>query len=170
MAHFIAYVSNIEMNASLLGPFLGLNIRGGAQRKAIVAQHGIDLDLKEWYPQQQILDCFKAIGESLGDMNLFLIGHATMKAIPVQNINMVQAIEMLNIIYHQSSRLDGKIMYDEVSHTFLPGIGEYKVKSYDEANKKMEVVVSTPFPSKSDEGAVLGVLEPYTPANSTGLK
>lgn len=159
MAEFTAYEPNIEVDASLIKSYVDSNIRGYEKRLEIFKKFKIDLDAKAWYPQQQVLDCFKDISTNLGEMNLFLVGKTSLKTIKLPNFSMPQIIEFLNTIYHQSHKKNGERMFNPETNTFMLGIGGYSVISYKEKEKEMIVFANTPFSSKSDEGGIIGLLE-----------
>ena len=167
MAQFRPYKENIKVNPSLLKPYADAEIRGREKRLEIFNRYGLTFDHNDKYcPLEQVLQCFEAIHNELGEMNLFLIGRLVMKNTPFQCKNFKDAIEQLNVLYHINHTINDIPMYNPHTRTFMEGIGEYKVIEFNEEQKKLIVFANTHFSSKSDEGAIVGLLENFLPPTS----
>lgn len=162
MAQFISYKDGIEGNISAIKPYYNADTRGKEKRMEIFQKHGIDMNKQTIYPMQVLLNYLKDIAESLGDMNIFLVGRSTAFEVPITNArNLKEVIEEVNMIYHMMYTINGEPMYNPQTKEFKEGIGKFVVNHFDEDKKEMIVISSTPFPLKSDEGFLNGIMERF---------
>lgn len=171
MTQFMAINPGVEVSGSTVLSFMNSMEQGRETRKKILKNHGIDPDPKVWYKQQAWLNAYKEVYDSLGQMNLFLIGKAVIKNAefpPMKNLE--EALHSINIAYHMNHRLNGKIMFNPEDGSFTPGIGHYKLEQYDAKQRKAVVVCRNPYPSKFDEGILTQLARTFKPQDSVSQK
>lgn len=167
MAQFIAFNKEVEVNKQTVMSVVNSMKVGMETRLEILKNNGIDPDKSEWFSQQDWLDAFREISDSLGDMNLFLIGKAIIdnaKFPPMDNLE--QALGSLNIAYHMNHRLKGIVMFNGTNGEFTSGIGSYTLKSFDSEKRTAIFYCDNPYPSKFDEGIIMQVMRRFRPYNS----
>jgi len=167
MAQFQAFNDQVEVNKQTVLSVVNAMEKGKDKRIELLKRNDIDLDKGEWFLQQKWLDAFKEIAESLGDMNLFIIGKAIIDnaQFPPLN-NLEEALQSIDVAYHMNHRLDGKVLFDEKTGKMSEGIGHYKLSMFDENAKKATMVCNNPYPSKFDEGIITQVVRKFKPAGS----
>ncbi|NVO11909.1 MAG: hypothetical protein HXX16_18270 [Bacteroidales bacterium] len=168
MAQFVAFDQNVEVNKITIMSVVNSMEKGKETRIGILEKNGINVEKKEWYPQQNWLNAFKEIASTLGDMNLFLIGKAIIdsaKFPPINNLE--EALRSLDIAYHMNHRLNGKVMFDSQTGNKMEGIGHYKLKEYNAAGKRAIMVCDNPYPSKFDEGIITQLVRKFKETAST---
>lgn len=167
MAQFKALRPDVWVAGDTVQAFVNSMPTGMDTRKSILMNHGIDADPNKWYLQQSWLDAYKEVAESLGDMNLFLMGKAVISnAIfpPINNLE--EGLKLLDVAYHMNHKLQGKVMFDTQSGEMQEGIGNYKLTSYDSAERLATMVCNNPYPSKFDEGIITQLVRTFRPNDS----
>ncbi len=171
MAEFIAFNPEVEVNGQTVFAFINSMKRGQAKRKEILVKHGIDPVEGAWYPQQKWLDAFKEVAESVGDMNLFLIGVAIIENAQFPPINnLKEGLGSIDVAYHMNHRLNGEVMFNPENGQMLDGIGHYTLVDFNESERTAVMLCNNPYPSKFDEGIIVGVGRKFQPADSQGVK
>ena len=167
MAQFIAFNDQVEVNQQVVLSVVNSLDNGKDVRRNILESNNIDLDNKEWFIQQDWLNAFKEISNSLGGMNLFMIGKDIINSAqfpPMKDLE--QALHSLDGAYHMNHRLNGKIMFDPAKGTMTEGIGHYSVQEFDSKARKATMVCNNPYPSKFDEGIITQVVRRFKPSGS----
>jgi len=167
MAQFEAFNKDVEVNKQTVLSVVNSMEKGQDKRMAILNKHNIDPEKNDWFLQQDWLDAFKDIANSLGDMNLFLIGKAIIDHAqfpPLENLK--EALHSIDVAYHMNHRLNGKMMFDENTGKMSEGIGHYKVTEFDEEGHKATMVCNNPYPSKFDEGIITQVVRRFKPSGA----
>lgn len=171
MAEFIAFNSEVEVNGQTVFAFVNSMKRGQDKRKAILLKHGIDPKVGEWYLQQEYLDAYKEVAESVGEMNLFLIGAAIIENAQFPPINnLKEGLAAIDVAYHMNHRLNGEVMFNPENGQTLDGIGHYQLKEYNEEARTAVMVCNNPYPSKFDEGIISAVGRKFQPSDSNAVK
>lgn len=167
MAQFVALNKDVEVNKRTLLSIVNSMDQGRENRINILEKNGINLDSKEWFNQQDWLNAFKDISNTLGEMNLYLIGKAIIKSAefpPIKDLE--EGLKSINIAYHMNHRLSGKVMFDKITGKTIDGIGSYKLVEYSAENRTAVMVCNNPYPSKFDEGIIIQVVRTYKPKGS----
>ncbi|NOU16972.1 MAG: hypothetical protein HOO91_05375 [Bacteroidales bacterium] len=168
MAQFVAFDQNVEVNKVTIMSVVNSMEKGKETRISILEKNGISIEKKEWYSQQSWLNAFKEIANTLGDMNLFLIGKAIIdsaKFPPINNLE--EALRSLDIAYHMNHRLNGKVMFDSQTGTKTEGIGHYRLTDFNAAGKHAVMVCDNPYPSKFDEGIITQLVRKFKTTAAT---
>ena len=168
MVQFKAIVKGVEVNKQTVLAFVNSMEQGKENRAKVLLDHNIDLkSTQEWFLQQDWLDAFKFISESLGEMNLFLIGKAIINNAQFPPIDDLEdAFNSLDIAYHMNHRLDGKVMYDATTNKISEGIGHYNLTKFDAEKRTAEIVCNNPYPSKFDEGIITQLTRMFKPSRT----
>lgn len=170
MAQYIVFEEGITTSA--IAPFLEGGFIGSKQRKDILEKNGIgELQEGRDYDLQDFLNAFKELGESVGEMNLFLIGKSVMEKVefpPMDNLE--QALRSIDVAYHMNHKKNGEIMFNPATGQMIEGIGHYQVTEFDAEAKKAIMVCHTPYPSKFEEGILVQVLRRFKPKGSMVTK
>jgi hypothetical protein len=164
MAQFIAFNKNVEVNRQTVMSIVNSMDEGRERRMQILQSNNIDPDSKEWFMQQGWLNAFRVIAESLGEMNLFMIGKAIIDHAqfpPIRNLE--EGLKSIDIAYHMNHRLDGQVMFDMETGEMTDGIGHYTLASFDAKEEKAIMVCNNPYPSKFDEGIITQVVRKFKP-------
>lgn len=166
MAEYKVFEDGITTSA--ISPFLEGGFIGSKQRKEILEKYGIgELVEGKDYDLQSFLHAFKELGETVGEMNLFLIGKSVMEKVefpPMDSLE--QALRSVDVAYHMNHKKRGKVMFDPSSGQMEEGIGHYSVTKYDETSKTAVMVCNTPYPSKFEEGLILQITRKFKPKGS----
>lgn len=166
MAEFVAFNADVEVNGQTIYAFVNCMERGKDKRLAILEKHGIALNPNDWYNQQKWLNAFKEVAESVGEMNLFLIGSAIIENAQFPPIkNMEEGLGVIDVAYHMNHRLNETVMFNPENGQMLEGIGHYSLLSYNAAEKTAVMVCNNPYPSKFDEGIISAVCNKFKPAD-----
>lgn len=164
MAQFEAFHPDVEVNGETVLSFVEAMDQGRDRRARILAQHGIEPEPGQWYPQQAWLDAFREIAETVGDMNLFMIGKAIIDHARFPPMNGLEdALNAIDVAYHMNHRLHGRVMYDADAGGMTEGIGHYRVESFDPDNQRAVMICDNPYPSRFDEGIIAQVTRYYKP-------
>lgn len=164
MAQFVAKDPRIEVSGKSV-----LSIVGGmgafkATATKILAENGIDEpEPGRWYKQQDWLNAFKQITDSIGERILFQMGKDIIARanLPVEVTTVSEGLKRLDIGYHKNHRIDGQILIDSQSGHLVEGIGSYQVNVTSE--QSVEVIVDSPLPCEFDKGAITAIAEKYRP-------
>lgn len=121
----------------------------------ILERHGFK-DVKEdaWYPQQQWLDAFREIHETMGGVTLFQIGKKIPDSakFPPEIDTVEKALAAIDVAYHMNHSRRGKPLFDPATGTMEEGIGHYRVVSASEGEAVM--VCDNPYPDEFDRGII----------------
>lgn len=168
MAQFVSFNAEVEVDGGTVLAFVNSMKRGQETRLSILQKHGLQPQIGGWYPQQLWLDAFKEVADTMGDMNLFLIGSAIIenaKFPPMRDLE--EALRSIDIAYHMNHRLHGQVMFDPATGTMLEGIGHYTLLSFDGAARRALYKCENPYPSKFDEGIISEIVRRFRPSDST---
>lgn len=172
MAEYKAFEDNIEAKGAAAMPFIISGSLGKEQRIGILKKNGIeDLDENGWYDLQSVLNSFKTLSETVGEMNLFLIGKTVTEKAPFPPMDGLEnALRSIDIAYHMNHRKNGEIMFNPETGKMLEGIGHYHLKSFDSEKREAIMVCHTPYPSKFEEGLVMQIVRMFKPKDSLKSK
>lgn len=172
MAQFIAFNQEVEVDGGTTLAVANSMKRGREGRIAILEKHfGTSPEVGKWYHQQAWLNAFKEIADTLGDMNLFLIGTAIIENAqfpPMKGLE--DALRSIDVAYHMNHRLGGKVMFNPQTGEMLEGIGHYSLISFDANTRKAVMCCNNPYPSKFDEGIITEVTRRFKPADSINFE
>lgn len=167
MAEFIAFNPKVEVIGGTVNAFVNSMNRGKEKRLAILEKHGITPKEEEWYSQQNWLNAFKEVADSVGEMNLFLIGVAIIENAQFPPINnLEEGLSVIDVAYHMSHRLDGQVLFNPETGEKGEGIGNYTLVEFNEKERMATMVCKNPYPSKFDEGIITAICRKYQPADS----
>ena len=168
MAQFISYDPNIEVASIYVFSFINSMRRDIEYRQEVLARHNIIAQKDNvWYPLQHFFDAMKEIGETTGEMNLFIMGLSAIKNTPItSNTNLKDVLMMTNNRIHSLHRLHGKPMYNMQTGEKLEGLGNIVLTEFDDINRTATIVSENAYPSKTEEGVFTGRLQQYKPINS----
>ncbi|MCH2044846.1 MAG: hypothetical protein MK212_12075, partial [Saprospiraceae bacterium] len=168
MAEFVAFNPIVEVNGQTMLSFVNCISRGKALRAKILANHNLIPQANQWFPMQLWLNAFKNLADTVGELNLFLIGKSITKNAafpPIKGLE--QALSSLNVAYHMNHRLEGKIMFNSTTGNMLDGIGQYELLHFDPSERTATMKCSNPYPSKFDEGIIYELVNKFKPKDST---
>lgn len=164
MAQFIAFNQDVEVNTQTILSVVNSMKLGQNRRLDILLKSGIDPEKEDWFKQQKWLNSFKVIGETLGQMNLFLIGKAVIDNAKFPVINdLEEGLRGIDVAFHMNHRLNGQVMFDPVNGKMLEGIGHYDLVDFDAQNRKATMVCTNSYPSKFDEGIITQMVRKFKP-------
>ena len=166
MAEYKVFESNIEAGGNEL-PIVALGTLGQMRKKEIIEKYGLKTNEGAWNDLQSLLSAMKEVAESVGEMNLFLIGKEVVDATAFPPMDSLEsALRSIDIAYHMNHRKNGKVMFDPDTGTMTEGIGHYELKSFDAIGRKAEMVCKTPYPSKFEEGLIVQIVRKFKPKGS----
>lgn len=168
MAEFIAFNPDVEVDGGTVLAFINSMRKGKEMRLEILHRHGIDPEPGKWFNQQAWLHAFKEVAESIGDLNLFLIGTAIIENAqfpPIENLE--QALGLLDVAYHMNHRLNGQVLFNPQTGEILEGIGHYVLVSFDAAKRQAIMRAENPYPSEFDRGIISELVRRFKPTDST---
>lgn len=170
MAEYVIFEPGVEAGGNEL-PIVALGSLGGKQRELIIEKYGLRTENGAWNDLQSLLNALKEIKNTIGEMNLFLIGKSVIEvtAFPPMN-GLRNALESIDIAYHMNHRKNGELMFNPANGQMLEGIGHYKLTKYDADAGEAEMVCHTPYPSKFEEGLILQVVRQFRPEGSIRTK
>ena len=154
MAQFKAFQDGVEVNGQTVLSVVNAISTGQEARLQLLWKHGIDPKPDKWYSQQNWLNAFKDIANSIGESTLFTIG----KAIPENakfppEINTLEsALKAIDMAYHMNHR-GGEI-------------GHYTLIEYDEKNRVAIMECNNPYPSEFDRGIITTMVRKFKPKDS----
>jgi hypothetical protein len=166
MAEYVSFEPGIEAGGNEL-PIVALGTLSQQRKKEIIEKYGLHMEEGAWNDLQSLLDAMKEIAETIGEMNLFMIGKELMEGAkfpPMDNLE--TALKSIDVAYHMNHRKNGKVMFDPETGTMTEGIGHYKLERFDEQKKEAVMVCHTPYPSKFEEGLIIQVARTFKPQGS----
>ncbi|MEQ8472750.1 MAG: hypothetical protein RIC35_16280 [Marinoscillum sp.] len=165
-----SFEPNIEAGGNEL-PIIAMGAVSQTQRNAIIEKHGLDSKSGAWNDLQSLLNAMKEVSESIGEMNLFLIGKAVIDGTQFPPMDGLEsALRAIDVAYHMNHRKNGKPMFDPTNGQMTEGIGHYKLVRFDETSKEAVMVCETPYPSKFEEGLLVQVARRFKPQGSVVTK
>lgn len=139
---------------------------------SFLAENGlVNLDSREWYLQQKLLDIFTYVSESAGGSEaLYGTGKiiAEYAEFPPNIKDVHGALSAINIAYHMNHRLNEKNSSDNKNKKIEEDIGNYHYKFIDD--KKAEVVCDNPYPCDFDKGIIYSMAKRFKPSDSASVK
>ena len=132
MAQFITR-KDIQVNKASVLTIVNSMEKGQDTRRRILTRNGINLqEGKTWYNLQNFLNAYRDIAESIGSMNIFLIGKVVIdnsEFPPMKDIE--EALGSINIAYDMNHGLNDKPLFDPATGKMQELIGGYHLKSFD---------------------------------------
>lgn len=164
---FVAHNSKVEVNGQTV-----LSVLGGMRTMrslglSILRDSGIvDPQPGEWYLQQDWLNAFKKIAETIGPNTLRSIGEAIPENadFPKEIDNIDKALASIEVAYHMNHRLHGRPLFDPSTGTFIHEIGHYAYQKTGE--KTAKVVCDNPYPCDFDRGIIESMAKTFKPQGS----
>jgi hypothetical protein len=141
MAQFKAFASNVEIAGEALLSFVAALSWNEVFVLEILGRHGIsNVQPKQWYPQQAVLDFLREIAETMGEHTLYQLGtkvpeHAIY---PPEIDSLEKGLSSLDVVYHLNHR-GGEI-------------GHYQLVRL-ESNQAV-TVCHNPYPCDLDRGII----------------
>ena len=156
MPKFISYNSNVEVNGYTIQSFIkGVTPQFKDEIISILGNNNIkNIESSNWYSQQNWLDSFKQIYDTIGEHTLFSIGKSiTESAIfPDEIKDLKSGLESINIAYHQNHRGGD--------------IGYYRLIKYDSSNKEAILESRNPYPASFNQGIITSIVRKFKPFDS----
>lgn len=156
MPQFVAYNKEVEVNGQTIQSFIkGVTPQFRQKVLQILANNGISNPEKLiWYNQQEWLNAFKQIYDTIGSHTLFSIGKAIPDSatFPENIITLKDALESIDIAYHDNHR-DGEIGY-------------YRLTEFNEIERKAVMVCQNPYPCPFDRGIITSIVRKFKPVDS----
>jgi hypothetical protein len=155
MAQFIAYDPKVKVNGQTILSVVNAMEFGQGTRLNILEKHGLaDVDPTGWYDQQNWLDAFKEIRDSLGTNTLYIIGKAipANAKFPPEIDSLEKALNAIDVAYH-------------MNHT-KGEIGNYKLTEFDTTKRRAVMTCNNPYPSDFDRGIISAMLIRFKPKDS----
>lgn len=151
MAQFVAKAPGVMVNGETVNSVVaGMGAFRAASIK-ILTENGIgEPKAGQWYKQQDWLNAFKAIAQSVGGSTLFQIGKAipANAAWPPQIDTIDKALASIDVAYHMNHR------GGEIGHYTFALTGERSGK----------FVCNNPYPCDFDRGIITAVATKFKPA------
>jgi len=156
MAQFIGFSHEVEVNGqTVLALVAGVTEIYKERILNILAKYNIiDPQPHEWYKQQDWLDAFREISETIGKYTLFSIG----KSIPdnadfPSEINTLEkALRSIDIAYKMNHRKGD--------------IGYYKLTEFNEIKRTAVMECKNPYPCHFDRGIITSMVRKFRPFDS----
>lgn len=171
MTMFVAMNPGAEVNSETVSSILaGMGVYK-TKATAILAAHGItDLKPGLWYRQQNWLDAFKEISDTLGAATLSMIGQKIPESakFPPQIDSFEKAMSAIDVAYHMNHRINGKVLFDPATGKMQEGIGHYTFSLG--SGKEAKMVCDNPYPCDFDRGIIEGMIKRFKPAGSIMVK
>ena len=136
----------------------------------ILAHNGIrDPRPDAWYPQQRWLDAFREIADTIGGRSLQAIGKAMVEHgdLSAEAEGIADGLRRLDIGYHESHRLAGRVLYDPWTGELSEGIGHYQVA--DVGERSVRLLVDSPLPCAFDMGLIRAIAHGCQPADARSI-
>ncbi|WP_420317283.1 hypothetical protein [Ekhidna sp.] len=166
MAEYKTFESGIEAGGNEL-PIVALGTLSKQRKKEIIDKYGLNTQEGAWNDLQSLLDAMKEIADTIGEMNLFMIGKELMEGAKFPPMDGLEsALKSIDIAYHMNHRKNGKPMFDPNTGQMTEGIGHYELVRFDDANQEALLVCHTPYPSKFEEGLIVQVARKFKPEGS----
>jgi len=166
MAEYVSFESGVDAGGNEL-PIVALGSLASSQREAIIKKYNLQTQNGAWNDLQSLLNALKEVEQTIGEMNLFLIGKSVVDGTafpPMEGLR--NALESIDVAYHMNHRKNGEIMFNPNTGQMTEGIGHYKLVKFDEAKREAVMVCHTPYPSKFEEGLVLQIVRKFKPQDS----
>jgi hypothetical protein len=166
MAEYKVFEENIEAGGNAL-PIVALGALGKSKKQAVIEKYNLQTQDGAWNNLQSLLNAMKEIANSVGEMNLFMIGKEVVKgaAFPPMD-GLESALNSIDVAYHMNHRKNGVAMFDPASGSMTEGIGHYKVTKFDAEKSTAQLLCHTPYPSKFEEGLILQIVRMFKPEGS----
>ncbi|MFK7952340.1 MAG: hypothetical protein AB8B73_05805 [Ekhidna sp.] len=166
MAEYVVFENNIEAGGNEL-PIVALGALSKSKKEALIEKYGLQTNEGAWNDLQSLLNAMKEISDSIGEMNLFMIGKEVIEgaAFPPMD-GLESALRSIDVAYHMNHRKNGKAMFDPSNGQMTEGIGHYELTKFDATSKTAEMVCHTPYPSKFEEGLILQIVRMFKPEGS----
>lgn len=166
MAEYKTFEPGIEAGGNEL-PIVALGALSKQRKNEIIEKYGLSTEEGAWNDLQSLLDAMKEISDSIGEMNLFMIGKEVMEgaAFPPMD-GLESALRSIDVAYHMNHRKNKKPMFDPATGQMTEGIGHYELIRFDDANREAFLVCHTPYPSKFEEGLIVQIARTFKPEGS----
>jgi hypothetical protein len=153
MAQFKAFASGVQVNGETV--YSIIDGMGAFKQSAlkILAQNNIaDPKPGQWYSQQDWLNAFKTISDTIGSQTLFMIGKKIPEnaKFPPEIDHIEKALGAIDVAYHMNHRFGE--------------IGTYGFKKTGDHTATM--VCKNPYPCDFDRGIVTAMATRFKPAGS----
>lgn len=170
MAHYKVFESGIEAGGNEL-PIVALGSLGNKQRQLIIDKYGLKTEEGAWNDLQSLLSALQEVEQTIGEMNLFLIGKSVIEGTSFPPMDSLKnALESIDIAYHMNHRKNGQVMFNPNTGQMMDGIGHYHLTRFDEVKREAVMVCHTPYPSKFEEGLVLQVARTFKPKEAVQIR
>ena len=166
MAEYKVFENNIEAGGNEL-PIVALGALGKLRKQEVIKKYGLQTQEGAWNNLQSLLDAMKEISDTVGEMNLFLIGKEVIEgaAFPPMD-GLESALKSIDVAYHMNHRKSGATMFDPSSGKMTEGIGHYELAKFDSEKKEAVMICHTPYPSKFEEGLITQIVRMFRPKGS----
>lgn len=166
MAEYKVFENGIEAGGNEL-PIVALGALSKQRKDEIIEKYGLNTHDGAWNDLQSLLNAMKEIADSIGEMNLFMIGKEVMEgaAFPPMD-GLESALRSIDVAYHMNHRKNGQPMFNPNTGQMTEGIGHYDLVRFDEENKEAILVCHTPYPSKFEEGLIVHIARTFKPEGS----
>lgn len=166
MAEYKSFETGIEAGGNEL-PIIAMGTLGPNQRTAILEKYGLNAASGSWNDLQSLLDAMKEVADTIGEMNLFLIGKAIIDGTQFPPMDGLEsALRAVDVAYHMNHKKNGKHMFDPATGQMTEGIGHYELTKFDDINKEAVMICKTPYPSKFEEGLLSQLVKRFKPSDS----
>lgn len=170
MAEYKSFEDNILVGGHEL-PVFAWGKLGAQQYKELLDRHGLDGSHGAWNDLQSFLNAMKDLADTIGEMNLFLIGKAIIDGARFPPMDSLEnALNSIDIAYHMNHKKNGRLMYNPETGEMMEGIGHYQLTRYNEALREAIMICHTPYPTKLEEGLISQVLKRFKPPGSLFAK
>ncbi|WP_394841252.1 hypothetical protein LZC95_29805 [Pendulispora brunnea] len=122
------------------------------------------IDRNAWFPQENWLATFEAIGRDVGTHSLYRIGLCIPEVakFPPAVHDIYTGVESIDIAYHMNHRKAGKVMFDPKTRLIENGIGHYGYRPVA-GEKKIISVCENPYPCDFDHGILTAMARRFEP-------
>jgi len=154
MAQFIAFDKDVKVTGEAILSVVNILSSNKDKRIQILNKYNINPEINKWYSQQDWLNAFKEMYETIGTTTLFLIGKLIPKtALWSNGFNDLQgALKSIDISYHLNHKGGN--------------IGHYELTRFDEKHRKAIMICKNPYPSDFDRGIITYMLRKYKPLDT----
>ena len=172
MQKYIAPIPGVEISGDAILGFINCMRKGKDKRRDILKNNGIiNPEAGGWYDYQGYLNSQKEIHQTIGEMNLFLIGAKTTESAMLPPIdNLKEALSLVNIAAHMNIRLNGEVTFNPETGVMLDGVGDYLLADFNEKERSAVMVSTYPTSSKFDQGIFTAFVYKYKPLDSTAYE
>jgi len=165
--------SSVEVHRNGVLPFIVAFEKFPRLAHRILVQHGICVDdgkggvsfVGEWFSLRDWLATLGSIKREIGPNALYKCGESIMAnaAFPPDLRDVQAALASIDIAYHAMHRLGGRPTLDPKEATTLEGIGHYAVAQASLPDRRIEMIVDTPYDCTAEVGMVLGMAKRFEP-------